>query len=532
MPPFRTLVLLSALPVATGCAQGTLAQQAPTASVRNGAFTPEKVDTAMNVRIRAEGLSRSKVMRTAIMLSDVSGPRLAGSPEYRNAAQWAIGELTSYGARASLEPWGKRRGKSWQVVSHSVEMVEPYYARLVAYPKAWSPSISGTITATPKMISIRADSDVVKHRDSLRGAIVMNGTVRPDTVSRFRPSARRLSQSELDSMARITDPGDPRTYWDDAGGYAERVAQSNRRFIAIRNAGASVMLEPSRLYDAVTVTGYHAYDSDVSGAVPSFLVDRGDYQRVVNLIENGVPVKLAISLETRELPTDSVGYNVIAEIPGTDPALRDQVVMLGGHFDGFPVGTSAADNAAGSAVGIEVMRILQAIGARPRRTIRLALWDGEEHEDYHGSMGYVRKHFGDPVMMKLLPAQSKVSAYFNFDHGTGRVRGLSLQGNEAVRHIFAAFLDPFADLGAANLTILNQGSSDHMPFTSVGIPAFMILQDPIDYETRTHHTNRDVAHHLIEEDLRQAAVVTASLVLHTANRDALLPRMPLPAPRQ
>jgi carboxypeptidase Q len=177
-----------------------------------------------------------------------------------------------------------------------------------------------------------------------------------------------------------------------------------------------------------------------------------------------------------------------------------------------------------------VIRILQAVGARPRRTIRIALWDGEEHEDYFGSLGYVRKHFGNPETMSLLPGQKKISAYFNFDHGTGRVRGIYLQGNEAVRSVFSSFLNPFADLGASTLSILNRGSSDHMPFTSVGIPAFTFLQDPIDYESRTHHTNRDVAANLLEEDLKQAAVVAASLVLHMANRDALLPRLPLPAP--
>jgi hypothetical protein len=490
----------------------------------------EVVDSAMNARIRAEGFERSKVMHTAIMLSDANGPRLAGSPQYRTAAEWARRELLSYGTRATLEPWGKRRGHSWEVVRHSVEMTAPYYARLIAYPKAWSPSTSGTITGVPKMVSIRADSDLVKLKGTLRGKILLNGLVRTDTAARFRPLAERLSDAELDSLRRATDPGEPRTYWEDSEGYAENVGRANRRAIAIRSEGAAVMLQPSGMYDAVAVPGYQAYDTDMSRAVPSFVVDRGDYQRLVNLVENGIPVKLEVSLKTRILPTDSIGYNVIAEIPGTDPALRGEVVMLGGHFDGYPVGTDATDNAAGSAVAIEVLRILKATGARPRRTIRLALWDGEEHEDYWGSMGYVKKHFGDPETMRLLPAQSKVSAYFNFDNGTGRIRGIYMQGNEAVRPVFSALLQPFADLGAANLSIVNKGSTDHMPFTSVGIPAFNFMQDPIDYETRTHHSNRDVAYYLIENDLKQAAVVTASVVLHVANRDGLLPRLPLPSP--
>jgi Zn-dependent M28 family amino/carboxypeptidase len=205
--------------------------------------------------------------------------------------------------------------------------------------------------------------------------------------------------------------------------------------------------------------------------------------------------------------------------------------MVGGHFDSWTAGTGATDNAAGAAVAMEALRLLTATGARPRRTIRVALWDGEEHEDYFGSLGYVRKHLGDPETMRLKPAHATVSAYFNFDNGTGRVRGVYLQNNAAVRPIFARFLAPFADLGATTLTIKNVGSTDHMPFTSVGIPAFTFIQDPIDYETRTHHTNLDVAANLLEQDLKQAAVVTAAMLYQTANLDALLPRAPLPKPR-
>ena len=494
------------------------------------AVTAERVDTAINARIRAEGFERSKVMRTAIMLSDVNGPRLAGSPEYKRAAEWARKELESYGTKAMLEPWGKRIGASWQVTGYSVEMTSPYYARLTAYPKAWSPSTTGTIRGTPRMITLRADSDIVKNRGKLSGAIILNGSVRADTVTRFRAPARRFTDRELDSMSRSTDPGDPKTYWDDAEGYAENVRRGLKRAIDIRKEGVAVMLEPARSLDAVGISSYQAYDTDVSGAVSAFVVARADYQRVVNLLDNGAPVELAVTLNTRSEKGDSLGYNVIAEIPGTDPTLANEVVMLGGHFDSWPAATGATDNAAGSAVAIEVMRILKATGARPRRTIRLALWDGEEHEDYFGSLGYVRKHFGDPETMHLKPEQSKISAYFNFDNGTGRVRGIYMQGNAAVRPIFSSFLSPFADLGANTLTINNTGSTDHMPFTSVGIPAFTFIQDPIDYETRTHHTNLDLAANLMEGDLKQAAVVTASVVLHTANRDALLPRMPLPAP--
>jgi Zn-dependent M28 family amino/carboxypeptidase len=243
-------------------------------------------------------------------------------------------------------------------------------------------------------------------------------------------------------------------------------------------------------------------------------------------------VTLQLTLRSRYLPDDATGYNVVAELAGSDPSLGGEVVMVGGHFDSWSAGTGATDNAAGSAVAMEALRILKAIGVTPRRTIRVALWDGEEHEDYFGSLGYVKKHFGDPETMKLLPAQAKVSAYFNIDNGTGRVRGIYTQANEAVRPIFDQILAPFTDLGASTTTIANKGSTDHMPFVSVGIPAFTFIQDPIDYEPRTHHTNLDVASLLLQEDLRQASIVVASVLYHVANRPELLPRRPLPPPHE
>jgi Zn-dependent M28 family amino/carboxypeptidase len=278
----------------------------------------------------------------------------------------------------------------------------------------------------------------------------------------------------------------------------------------------------------------------VSAAVPALVVARGDHARLVHLVQHadsaGQPapslaVEVAVRSSAPRTRADSLGYNVVAELPGSDPRLRDEIVMVGGHFDSWTVGTGATDNAAGVAVAMEALRLLQATGARPKRTIRLAVWDGEEHEEYWGSRGYVLAHFGDPVTMRLRPEHERVSAYFNFDNGTGRVRGIYLQGNEAVRPIFARMLAPLADLGASTLTIKNVGSTDHMPFTAVGIPAFTFIQDPIAYEPLTHHTAADVAANLVEGDLRQAAVVTASVLYQTANLPERLPRRPLPPPR-
>jgi Zn-dependent M28 family amino/carboxypeptidase len=289
------------------------------------------------------------------------------------------------------------------------------------------------------------------------------------------------------------------------------------------------------------VGAYQAYDTDLRAAAPALSVSREDYGRLVNLVRHAaaagraapeVAVEVRARLDAPRTRADSTGVNVIAELPGSDPRLAAEVVMVGGHFDSWTPGTGAADNAAGAAVALEAVRLLTAAGARPRRTVRVALWDGEEHEDYHGSLGWVRAHLGDPETMRLGPEHGRVSAYFNFDNGTGRVRGLWMQGNAAARDVLRPLLAPFADLGATTLTIANTGSTDHMPFVGVGVPAFTFLQDPIDYETRTHHTAADVAANLLEDDLKQAAVVTAAVLLQTADLDARLPRPAAPAARR
>lgn len=491
-------------------------------------------DTSVLGRIRDEGFNRSKVFETAVALSDVRGPRLAGSPQFREAAEWAVKELTSWGlTNVALEPWGTRGGRSWTVTRHSIEMTAPRYQRIVAFPRAWSPPTQGVVRGKPIVTAIRADSDLVRYKGQLKGAIILNAPASVD-LARFRPTAERFSPQHLDSLSRLTQPGSPADYWDDSGDYAENVRRRQRLMEAMKNEGVAVLLTPSGNANAVGVSSYAAYDSDVSRMVPAFVVDRGDYDRLVRLVERGAAPTLEISLETRSAApvtrADSTGFNVIGELRGTDRA--DEVVIVGGHFDSWTAATGATDNAAGVAVAMEALRILKAVGAPLRRTIRFAGWDGEEHEDYFGSMGYVKKHYGDAESMRLTPAHEKVSAYFNIDNGTGAIRGLYLQGNARARPTFASVFAPLADLGASTLTIKNVGSTDHMPFVSVGIPAFTFIQDPIDYETRTHHTDKDEASYLMPEDLKQAAVVVASVLYQVANLPTLVPRMPLPPPRR
>lgn len=491
-------------------------------------------DSSVLARIRDEGFNRSRVFETAIALSDIRGPRLAGSPQFREAAEWAVQELTSWGmTNATLEPWGTRGGRSWSVTRHSVEMTTPRYQRIVAFPRAWSPATPGAVRGKPIVTAIHGDSDLVRYRGQLKGAILLNAPAAVD-LTRFRRTAERFSAQQLDSLSRIVEPGSPRDYWDDSGDYAANVRRRQRLMQLMKDEGVAVLLTPSGNADAVVVSSYAAYDSDVSRMVPAFVVERGDYDRLVRLVERGQAPTLEINLETRSTApvtrADSTGYNVIAELRGTDRA--DEVVMVGGHLDSWTASTGATDNAAGVAVAMEALRILKTVGAPLRRTIRFAGWDGEEHEDYFGSMGYVKKHFGDPEPMELKPAHQKISAYFNIDNGTGAIRGIYLQGNRRARSTFAAILAPLSDLGANTLTIKNVGSTDHMPFVSVGIPAFTFIQDPIDYETRTHHTDKDEASYLMPDDLKQAAVVVATVLYQVANLQELVSRMPVPPPRK
>jgi carboxypeptidase Q len=490
----------------------------------------ERIDHDAIARIRDEGFNRSQVLETALRLSDLNGPRLAGSAGYARAAEWARGTLDAWGLTgARLEPWG-RRGAGWEIERFTAEMTAPWYVNLHAIPKAWSTPTPAPVRGTPVLVRIRSEQDFERYRGTLRGRIVLNGALEP-VRDRFTVPATRWTQAELDSLARLQDPGEPATYGEDSDGWLEGLARRERieRFLA--EEGVALVVEGSTNPVALRASGHVSYTTDPRGRVPALVISRGEFNQVVRLLERDVPVELAVSIHTRFTDADSLGYNVVAELPGTDRRLRDEVVMLGGHLDSWHVGTGATDNAAGVAVAMEAMRILRAAGLQPRRTIRVALWDGEEQEEYHGSMGYVRRHFGDPATLRLLPDHRRLSAYFNLDNGTGRIRGIWAQGNHAAVPIFQQLLAPFADLEATTVSIANVGSTDHIPFQSVGLPGFQFIQDRLDYFARTHHTALDGADYLMEDDMKQAAVVLASLVYHVANRDARLPRGPLPAPR-
>jgi len=379
------------------------------------------------------------------------------------------------------------------------------------------------VRGTPVHVEISSDADFDKYRGKLAGAIVMLGNPRP-AVSAFEPPARRYTPDDLTKQLRATDPGEPRSFASEDEDYQKFLGRSKTTLEFLAAEKIAVLIEPSDRDNNVVEVGGLGYYTGTEPRFPGFVISKEQYGRILRLLDKKVPVTLELSLSTSFDATDTKGYNVVAEIPGSDPALRDELVMLGGHFDSWHSGTGAVDNGAGSAVALEAVRIIQALGLEPRRTIRIALWGGEE-QDYFGSVGYVANHFGDPRGDKARkPEQAKVSGYFNVDNGSGRIRGVNLQGNELVRPIFEAWLEPFQYLEASTLTVENTGGTDHMPFHAMGIPAFQFIQDPLDYESRRHHTSIDVYEAAVESDMQQAAVILASFVYHAAMRDQMLPR--------
>jgi hypothetical protein len=489
------------------------------------AFAQEPVNEAVVSQIKAEAFQRSEVMDTLSWISDVYGPRLTGSPTLRQAGEWARDQLTKWGvANAALEPDGTK-SRGWSIDRFSIEMTEPQYMRMTGYPRAWSPPLATPLSATPIVVDVKSKDDFEKYRGKLRGAIVMNG--RPDAKDLgFQPEATRLTDEELRKQEGEIDPGKPKSFWDEEDDFQKHLDTQREIYEFFAKEGIAALVIPSAISEDVRADGF--YDQVWHPTYPGFVLAREHYGRIVRMLDRKQIVQLSLALSVKM--TERVeGFNVVAEIPGTDPALKSEVVMLGGHLDSWHSGTGATDNGAGCAVALEAMRVLKAIGVKPRRTIRVALWTGEE-QDYFGSVGYVERHFGDLKTMVLKPEQAKLAGYFNLDNGSGRIRGVNLQGNEAARPIFEAWLRPFHYLGASTLTTLNTGGTDHMPFDAIGLPGFQFIQDPLNYETKVHHSNMDLYESASPDDLKQASAILASFVYHAAMRDAMLPRKPLPKP--
>lgn len=505
-------------------------------------FAQNKPDAQAIEKIRREGLEHSQVMDIAFQLTDVSGPRLTASEGYNRAARYAAGQLQKWGLTgARLDAWGEF-GKGWELQKSYLALTAPYYRPLIAYPKSWTAGTKGLKSAGLLLFTPGDSAAMMVYKGKLKGKILV-----ADRTEAYQPTFKADADRYTDSqLLKMQDPqATPNRAAPADTAEQRRRLEQMRRQAAARGVGIPASFREMALKEgavAILSTGPRNHDGTVfvqGGGVykatdPANILDLAltleDYMPLVRLAKAGIPVKLDVEVASKFQAADTKGYNVIAEIPGTDPKLKDEIVMLGGHLDSWQGGTGATDNAAGCAVMMEAVRILKATGLTPRRTVRIALWSGEE-QGLLGSRGYVKKTFGDPATMQLLPAHEKFSGYFNLDNGTGRIRGIYLQGNAACGPIFQQWLEPFADLDAKTVTINNTGGTDHQSFDALGLPGFQFIQDGMEYNTRTHHSNMDTYDHLSADDLKQAATIVAAFVYNTAQRDEKLPRKELPQPR-
>jgi carboxypeptidase Q len=507
--------------------------------IRAQAPAVSQSDLAAIHQIREEGFSpnTSKVMEIISYLSDVYGPRLTNSPDMRDAAKWTIDKMNEWHlANVHQELWAFGRG--WSNERTNVQVIAPHPFPLIAYAKAWTPGTDGPVTADAVFALMTKEEDFAKFKGQLKGKFVLTAAI-PESPERFEPQAHRYTDAELADLATQPVPG-ARPEFEDriAQLRAQRDFQAKLQKFLI-DEGVAAWIEPSRGDDGtVFVQQGGGRDKEKDPPAPCRIaVANENYGRIVRTLEKKVPVTMLVDIQNKFYDDNLNSFNIVGEIPGSDKSKADEVVMLGGHFDSWQAGTGATDNGAGSTVMLEAMRILKTTGLKMRRTVRIALWTGEE-EGLLGSRAYVKQHFADPTsedpathLIKPLPEHAKLDAYYNIDNGTGKIRGVYLQGNDMVAPIFNAWMTPFHDLGMNTLTIRNTGGTDHLSFDAVGLPGFQFIQDPLDYETRTHHSNMDVYERIQEPDMKQMAVIVASFVYLTANRDEMLPRKPLPKPQ-
>lgn len=547
-------------------------------------------------KIKDEGMNRSQVMQTLSYLSDVIGPRLTASPGMKRANDWTRDTLAKWGmANAHLEPWGPF-GRGWTLKKFYAMVDGPTAFPLEAYPKAWSPGTDTLITAPSPSTGKKATaafaapastaytSEVVKfnptneaeldqYKGKLKGKIVLMGALR-DLKPHYTPDAIRNTDKDLLNLADAPDPasiqrlqGNPNAQNPQFANFAQQQQFNARRFRFLSEEGAAVIVDGARGdFGTIFVAQATAVQPPpaAQGAPPNPTVrvwDKGatvpvqvsvaseQFNRMVRMIDAGEPVKMTVDLNVEFQDSDPNGYNTIAEIPGTDKA--DEIIMLGGHLDSWHAGTGATDNGAGVSVMMEAMRIIKTLGLQPRRTIRIGLWTGEE-QGLLGSREYVKDHFGwmgaarpplfnaggfgapqQPQALTKGKEWDKLSSYFNIDNGTGRIRGIYMQGNEGVRPIFKSWFEPFRDphwfnkdteLGAYTLSASNTGGTDHLSYDAVGLPGFQFIQDPLDYDSRTHHSNMDVFDRIQADDMKQIATIVAAFVYQAAMMDGQMPK--------
>lgn len=557
---FPTVALLTcfALPLSTTAADKKKPNpsSAETPSYELPQPTKEAIDYTMYQRIREEGLAHSHVMEFASALADGIGSRLTGSPNLKHANEWTRDQLAAMGCSNShLEDWGEF-GMGWQQLNTWVRMTSPDTAVFIAQAAAWSPSTNGAVSGPAVWMDVKKEADLDKYKGKLAGKVVLLGDMR-EVKPVDKPLFERLDDKELAKIAEypLIPENEYAEYMSDL---PQRLELRNKisKFLASEHVLGVIL--PSRdgrngggsggtIFDDRGV-GTGTYKRETAMQFPVVVAAIENYGRVYRLLKANVPVNIELNVDTKFTGDHEHGFNTIAEIEGTDPKLKSEVVMLGGHLDSWAAATGAADDGAGTAVAMEVMRILNALQVKTRRTIRVALWTGEEQGDF-GSVGYVKQHFGfmplstapdqlklpewlrkaaGPVELRLDDA--KISAYFNLDNGSGKILGIYLQGNATIAPIFAQWIGPLKDIGVTTITMRGTGGTDHESFDNIGIPGFQFIQDKLDYGTRAHHSNMDTYERLQPGDLAQAAVVEAIFVYNTAMRDQMLPRKPLPHP--
>ena len=462
-------------------------------------------DAATLDRIRAEGYEHSQVLSLFDHLTNVIGPRLTASPAFRQAVDWTAATMHGYGlADVHLEAWPF--GPGWTLEAQTLDMVAPRYMPLIAYAEAWTPSMPHEVVGRPVYIGdLRDAADVRAHAAELTGAIVL--ATKPQE---YFITENRLQPTAYDSVVPIGQPR-PRN----ATGPLGR-AELQR---VLHDVGAAAVLHPTEgEHGTLFVLGNRA--TRPTNAVPTLVVASEQYNLLVRSQRDSVPVQLKVNVRTRYHDADTNAYNVIGEIPGTDPVVGDEVVLLGAHLDSWHAGTGAADNADAVAELLEAMRILKAIGVKPRRTIRAAIWGGEE-EGLLGSRAYAQRHYGGDTNAA---ARAKFSIYLNNDPGTGPIYGWYAEENPAAKAVLDHWLAPLAGVGARRNVIQKIGSTDHLAFTALGLPGFNTIQDYTDYDTRVHHTNMDVYDRIDPAALKQASVVLASFAYQAAMREGQFPR--------
>ena len=530
----------------------------------------EKVELATIHRIKDEAFNDSKVMDHLFYLTDVNGPRLTNSPGQRAASDWAVKNLKSWGIEnARLEKWGTF-GRGWSMSRFTMSLRQPTYAPLSGVPLAWSSGTKGMVSGEavfaplftaqelerseardPAKLAARIEKYAAENKGKLKGKFVLLTEARELTLPTEAPASRlddkglsEIHEAPVPYVAPpvawpiVSLPDDPkkRSRILDAAPFEvtselwTRVRHTRDRLNAFfKEEGVLAVLSGDGRGTGAILFAEAGGSWEPGAPIPPPKISMApeSYDRLCRLVAKKVPVKIELEMEATFDDTSLDGMNVVAEIPGG--AKKDEVVMLGAHLDSWHSGTGATDNAAGSAIVLEAMRILKVLGLPMDRTVRLALWTGEE-QGILGSRGYVKNHFADLITMKTLPEHAKLSGYFNVDNGSGKIRGVYLQGNDMMRPVFAAWLAPFEDMGATTVSIQNTDGTDHLPFDAVGLPGFQFIQDPLDYFSRTHHSNIDVYDHVQEGDLMQAAAILASCVYEAATRPELLPRKPMPSP--